>query len=42
MKNSQTNGQLSHETSSPATPDSDVTLNKLSGTSTLKQQLKEG
>jgi hypothetical protein len=41
MKNSQMNGQLSHETSSLATLDLDVTLNRLLGISTLKQQLRE-
>jgi hypothetical protein len=42
MKNSRTNGQLLYKTSSPAMLDSDITLNKLLGISTLKQQLKEG
>jgi hypothetical protein len=41
IRNSWMNGQLSHETSSPATPDSGGTLNKLSGILMLKQQLRE-
>jgi hypothetical protein len=41
IRNSQINSQLSHKTSSLATPDSGSTLNKLSGISMLKQQLRE-
>jgi hypothetical protein len=41
MRNSWMNGQLSRETSSPATPDLGSTLNRLLGTLMLKQQLKE-
>jgi hypothetical protein len=41
MRNSRMNGQLSRETSSPATPDSGGTLNKLLGILMLKQQPRE-